>query len=281
MEKIIKYPRTPHLQGSALQKGDSSKAQVPYSVLAGKRIVAEEKVDGANSGISFDENAQLFLQSRGHYLRGGGREKHFDLFKRWASAKEVELYAVLGSRYLMYGEWMASKHTVFYDHLPHMWLEFDIYDKERGIFLSTAARRALLGQTLQPFSGNEQQTDAVIATNGTVCSVPVLYEGEAPRTLKELLSYIKPSCAKTEQWRETLRGHAGRLGLDAERILEETEGVDLMEGLYIKVEEGDETVARYKWVRSGFLQTIADNDDHWLSRPIVPNLLAPGVDIFC
>jgi len=53
-------------------------------------------------------------------------------------------FAVLGARYIMYGEWMYAKHTVFYDRLPHTFLEFDVYDRKARVFLSTKARRALL-----------------------------------------------------------------------------------------------------------------------------------------
>jgi hypothetical protein len=41
-------------------------------------------MDGANCGISFNPDGELLLQSRGHYLTGGGREKHFTLFKQMA-----------------------------------------------------------------------------------------------------------------------------------------------------------------------------------------------------
>ena len=129
MDRIIKYPRTPHLQGSRLQPGDEDSSQVPYGELEGKFIVVEEKLDGANSGVSFSEQLVLRLQSRGHFLTGGGREKHFDLLKAWASAHEDALFDRLGTRYIMYGEWMRSKHTVFYDRLAHYFYEFDIYDQ--------------------------------------------------------------------------------------------------------------------------------------------------------
>ncbi len=47
-----------------------------------------------------------------------------------------------------------------------------------------------------------------------------------------------------------------------------------MEGLYVKVERDDRTLARYKWVRASFLTTILDSGTHWQDRPIVPNRLA-------
>lgn len=261
MDNIQKYPRTPHLEGSRLQAGDEDHSQIPFSALAGKYIVVEEKMDGANSGISYNSELAQMLQSRGHYLTGGGREKHFNMLKSWAAAHDDALFDILEDRYLMYGEWMHSKHTVFYDRLPHYFLEFDIYDRHQGIFLSTAARRELL-------------------EGSPVVSVPVLYEGVAPRRIETLLEMIRPSLAKSEQWMDNLKESASRQELDVDRILRETEQSGLAEGLYIKVEEGLKTVDRLKWVRSDFLQTIVDNDTHWLARPIVQNQLAPGVDIF-
>jgi predicted kinase len=156
---------------------------------------------------------------------------------------------------------MHSKHTVFYDRLPHYFLEFDLFDVQDGYFLSTVARREVLADS-------------------PVVSVPVLYEGIAPRRLEDLLAMIRPSLAKSATWRDSLRDTALRQGLDPERVARETEGSDLSEGLYIKVESGRETVDRLKWVRSDFLQTILKSDSHWITRPVVPNQLTPGVDLF-
>ena len=83
-EQLFKYPRTRHVEGSRLQPGDQDLEQVAWSSLAGRHLVIEEKVDGANAGVSFTAGGALRLQSRGHYLTGGGREKHFALFKTWA-----------------------------------------------------------------------------------------------------------------------------------------------------------------------------------------------------
>ena len=95
---IIKYPRTQHLEGSRLQKGDEDLSQVPFSRILGKHIVIEEKIDGANTAVSFDGDGNLLLQSRGHYLHGGHRERHYNLFKSWANQYENEFFDVLGCR---------------------------------------------------------------------------------------------------------------------------------------------------------------------------------------
>lgn len=139
-----KYPRTQHLEGSRLQPGDEDLEAVPFARIAGRPLVVEEKIDGANVAVSFDPRGELRLQSRGHYLTGGRRERHFDLFKAWATVHGEALHQALGGRFVMYGEWVYAKHTVFYDALPHYFLEFDLLDQDSGRFLSTDRRRELL-----------------------------------------------------------------------------------------------------------------------------------------
>ena len=225
-----KYPRTRHLQGSKLQPGDEDLDQVPLDDLRGRHVVVEEKLDGANAGISFDGD-RLLLQSRGHYLTGGPRETHFDLFKRWAATHAVALRELLAGGLVLYGEWLYAHHTIVYDALPHYFLEFDVRSPD-DTFWSTARRRAHLA-------------------GSPVRSVPVLWEGvvDDPAALPRLV-------------RRSLYGPG-----DAE-------------GLYLKIEEDGVVVERYKWVRASFLTAVLDSGGHWLDRPIVPNRLADGVDLF-
>jgi len=257
---LLKFPRTPHLEGSRLQPGDEDLAAAPYVALAGSYLVVEEKLDGANAAISFDGEGRLWLQSRGHFLSGGARERHFDLFKQWAHAHARALWALLGARYVLYGEWLYAKHTVFYDALPHYFLEFDVLDRHSGDFLSTARRHALLA-------------------GSPVCSVPVLWRGPAPG-LDSLVGLVGTSLYKSPHWRDRLDTAAAERGLDVARVRRETDATDAMEGLYLKVEEGERVIGRYKWVRATFLQAVEESESHWLSRPIIPNQLREGVDLF-
>lgn len=55
-DTIIKYPRTPHIQGSRLQPGDEDLRQRPFSDIVGRNVVLEEKIDGANSAVSFTDD---------------------------------------------------------------------------------------------------------------------------------------------------------------------------------------------------------------------------------
>lgn len=259
--EILKYPRTPHLQGSRLQPGDEDHAQVPYAKLAGQYIVVEEKLDGGNAGLSFSSGGELLLQSRGHYLVGGGRERQFNLFKRWAAAHEHRLLECLEDRYLMYGEWLHKKHALFYDLLPHYFCEFDIWDRSREAFLATAERHALL-QSLP------------------VLSVPVLYAGLAPPHLRDLLALLKPSLARSKAWKTGFEQVVQHEGLDVQRAWQQTDHSDLAEGLYIKTEESGLTTGRYKWVRKDFVQAIAASGQHHSEQAFIPNQLIPGCDIY-
>ena len=258
MESIKKYPRTPHLVGSRLQPGDEDLSQILFAEIKGRHLVVEEKCDGANTAISFSPEGELLLQSRGHYLTGGYRERHYNLMKQWANVHKDAFYEVLGSRYIMYGEWMYAKHTVFYDKLPHYFLEFDVFDRETEIFLDTHARRRLLAPL-------------------PVVSVPVLGEGEY-QSREDLLALLGKSHYISDEHLECLTRLSLELGLDPERQCRETDQEPLMEGLYLKVEEDGQVIQRLKFVRHGFYQTVQLSDSHWLDRPIIPNQLAVPVD---
>ena len=255
---IIKYPRTPHIQGSRLQPGDEDLRQRPFSDIAGRHVVLEEKIDGANSAISFTEEGELRLQSRGHFLTGGYRERHYDLMKQWGAVHKDRLYEVLGCRYVMYGEWMYAKHTIYYDLLPHYFMEFDVLDRESGRFLDTLSRHQLLAEL-------------------PICSVPVLAAGTFGST-EEILKYLSDSNYISAYHIEHVREDAERLGLDADRVCRETDASRTMEGIYIKVEENGEVADRMKYVRASFLQTVEESQSHWLDRPIVPNRITKSIE---
>ena len=252
---MIKYPRTPHLEGSRLQEGDEDLSQIPFDAVFGRHLVIEEKIDGANTAVSFDGEGNLLLQSRGHYLRGGHRERHYNRMKQWAISHTDLLLEALGSRYVMYGEWMYAKHTVFYDALPDYFMEFDIYDREREVFLSTENRRRIT----EPM--------------GIIHSVPVLAEGVFQKK-EEVLSYLGESKYISPKHWEVLKTVAERHGLDPVRQQQETDPSRQMEGLYFKIEEEGVVKERMKFVRASFLQCLTAAQGHWQQRPILPNQLA-------
>jgi hypothetical protein len=129
------------------------------------------------------------------------------------------------------------------------------------VFLSTERRRERLRDA--PF----------------IASVPVLFSGPVP-SLAALQALVGPSRLIAPGHREHLRETARAQGLDPERALRESDPRGWMEGLYIKVEEGDVVTGRYKYVRSSFLQTVLEAGDHWMDRPILPNRLREGTALW-
>ena len=257
---LRKYPRTRHLAGSRLQSGDHDLSVVNFADVRGRHVVVEEKLDGANCGLSFDADATLRLQSRGHHLTGGPRERHFAPLKRWAASIEGPLFDAIGDRYVVYGGWLYAKHTVFYDALPHYFMEFDVLDTATETFLDTPRRRALLAAV-------------------PIVSVPVLWAGE-PRCATDLTHHVGPSTCATVEVAANLRRTADRYRLDPAAVAADTDATGRMEGLYLKVEQDGVVVDRLKWVRDDFTAHILSTDTHWLERPIVPNGLAAGVASF-
>ncbi|MBY0231638.1 MAG: DNA ligase, partial [Gemmataceae bacterium] len=81
-------------------------------------------------------------------------------------------------------------------------------------------------------------------------------------------------------WRDSLARTAAERGIDPAQAALETDGSDLAEGLYVKAEMDGKVIGRYKWVRHDFLNAILDSGTHWLRRPVLPNGLATGADLF-
>lgn len=108
-------------------------------------LVVEEKVDGANLGISFGPSGDLRAQNRGAYLHDpySGQWKKLP---EWLNLRAEMLLEKLGDRYILFGEWCYAQHSVFYDRLPDWFLGFDIYDKVIGKFLSVERRNTILRQ---------------------------------------------------------------------------------------------------------------------------------------
>jgi hypothetical protein len=265
---IRKYPRTRHVADSCLQPGDDGSDRVAFSSLKGCYAVYEEKVDGANSAFRFDGGGELFAQSRGHYLnlkdRNAPRERDWSIYKEWLQAHHDVLLERFEDRFIVYGEWMGTVHSVFYNNLPSLFLEFDIYDTVNESWLDTTARWRLC-QGLP------------------VVSVPAVFMGPVT-TLEHMKSFVGDSVFRTPpqiaDWRESLRHACSLVGDDYEKRLTKIDDSGHIEGIYIKIERDGRVVDRLKWVRPGFLQTILAADEHWQSRFPVPNLLGAQADIF-
>ena len=263
VSEFMRYPRTQHIEGSSIQKGDSDEV-VRFTELAGKHLVVEEKLDGSCTGVSFGYDGELLLQCRGHYLHGKGDWPEFDEFKAWANTWMDQLFDLLEDRYIMYGEWMAGFHSIYYDRLPHLFMEFDIYDKVKGVFLSTIQRQALLK-----------------SSKVQICSVRVIKEGIF-KSLEDIVSLVGQSDFISNDAHDRLVREMKEKHFPPEDIRQigNLNAHATMEGLYIKWEDHGIVQDRYKYVRRDFTQTIIDCGKHWAIRPTIWNRMAPGKSMY-
>ena len=240
-DDFVKYPRTPHLFGSTGTDDDKHLGRRESErLIADGSLIVEEKLDGTNVGIHFTSAGRMVLQCRGHEITEG-MHPQYDLFKQWTSVKRAMLEAMLGARFILYGEWLYAKHSVHYRALPHYFFEFDVFDKDAGRFLDLAARLRLL-------KGTGLQT------------VPVVHRGAA--SIEELRGLIRGSAF------DSTFENPGSGRVDA-----------VMEGLYLRTEANGFVTARAKLVRPEFVEKVKQSD-HWQHRAMVPNALVAGADIW-
>ncbi len=141
---FTKYPRTPHLFGSKGTDDDKHLGEAESRrFIADESLIVEEKIDGTNVGIHFTDAGQMMLQCRGHLITEG-MHPQYDLFKQWVTVKRYALETQLLSRYILFGEWVYARHSIFYRKLTHYFFEFDIYDKQQQAFLDLQQRLGLL-----------------------------------------------------------------------------------------------------------------------------------------
>jgi hypothetical protein len=157
-------------------------------------------------------------------------------------------------------------------------MEFDVFDKETGKFLSTVARDVLLrhgraGVEIVPVRvlavgvvGSVSELQSMVGRSAFISEDPrkTFYEQAFTDKLlpNDLGTFLLPSVSDyddihTSLWSKYYVGPT-------------------MEGLYIKHEENGEVKGRYKFVRGDFTSHVAGQEEHWHDRPILQNQLASG-----
>ncbi|MFV8753601.1 RNA ligase family protein [Nannocystaceae bacterium ST9] len=114
------------------------------ALLAGD-VVIEEKVDGANLGLWIDASGEVRVQNRGNLISPGSHPQ-FGLLWPWLATRLESLSRVLGRDKILFGEWCFAVHSLHYDRLPDWFLGFDVYDRGKHEFWSSARRDALFAQ---------------------------------------------------------------------------------------------------------------------------------------
>ena len=183
MDSFFKFPSTPYLAAPKNQdlRSDKVMDKEERDICLSYDIVIEEKIDGANLGISFDKDGSLRLQNRGSYITPpfSGQWKKLDA---WLKNKENDLFDLLGSRYILFGEWCYASHSLKYHKLPDWFIAFDIFDKKEKKFLAVKYRNEFLH-------------------NLQITIVPILAKGKF--TLHQLNEFMKKKSSYSD---ETIEG---------------------------------------------------------------------------
>lgn len=146
-EAFVKFPTTPHLLwlGKTPAREDKLWTRVEAEAFLHQPVVVEEKVDGANLGISFDGNGNLLVQNRGNLIERGTKGQ-FALLWAWLTERESALFDALENGLILFGEWCYARHSIHYTRLPDWFLAFDIFDKREKRFLNTTKRDEIVSK---------------------------------------------------------------------------------------------------------------------------------------
>jgi atypical dual specificity phosphatase len=146
-DHIMKFPRTKHLVnlGSATRDDLLVNKDVAKEFL-NKMIYLEEKIDGANMGISIKDN-KIVVQNRSHYVSSSYHQQ-FKLLDTWIYKHSSDLWTILkDDSKILFGEWVYAKHSIHYTNLPDYFVAFDIYDKIEKRFYSRYRLEKVLKDT--------------------------------------------------------------------------------------------------------------------------------------
>ncbi len=144
---FFKFPSTPHLISLGAQRTRDDKLMLPDEVkdFLSSRITVEEKLDGANLGISIGADSDPQAQNRGNFIHrdAGGQ---FKQLWRWIDTRRDALTNSLRANLILFGEWCYAEHSVSYHELPDWFIGFDVYDRVKRRFYSVERRNALLAE---------------------------------------------------------------------------------------------------------------------------------------
>lgn len=173
-ESFHKFPHTPHLVwlGEGSPRADKLLSRAEANAFLRQEILVEEKVDGANLGLSVGADGRIRAQSRGDYLAPGRSHAQWNPLWPWLARQEKRLADALGHELMLFGEWCYARHTVPYARLPDWFLLFDVFEPATGVFWSCDHRNAL-------------------AEELGLCTVPKLFQGRL--TLQKVPNLIGPS----------------------------------------------------------------------------------------
>jgi hypothetical protein len=150
------YPRIPYLWPSDVATaGDRVVPDVERELWFHRHVVVEEKIDGANVTIWW-EDGRPRVASRGgpDAMDRGGQ---LGPLRAWADRRYEVLRPMLEGGAVLYAEWLWLSHTVVYEALPDYLVALDVLRPDSGLLAlperDELCRRARLAVPPRLFSG--------------------------------------------------------------------------------------------------------------------------------
>lgn len=141
MSDFFRFPHTPHLKWLAPgdPRGDKVLSDLEVQFLLEKNVIVEEKIDGANLGVSLTVDGKIQAQNRGQYL-APPYTGQFSRLASWLAQHGDKISSVLKPGQIIFGEWCAARHSLDYKMLPDWFLVFDLFDCVENKFWSSVRR---------------------------------------------------------------------------------------------------------------------------------------------
>lgn len=206
-----------------------------------QHLVIEEKLDGEPIGISFDLNGGCVVQNKHSLVSPKEKRPQYEWLFRWLDVHSKTLLKLVGTRYQILGEWLYFKRNIFYDTLPHYFLEFGVLDLEKDIYLSSLERKRMF-------------------SDSPIVSAPVIWNGVCPDT-QGIEFLASDSAFKSKKWKQKLTKSLEN-SKEKESILINTDPTSSMEGLILKVEKDNQMVMALKYQRPNFLGSLGAPEIH-------------------
>ena len=250
---LLKFPRTRHLGDSAInpklwgmplrsrQNHKHSAVSRDDLLCCAKSIKnicnslchVQEKIDGANLGVSIDYDGMILFQNRSKYICSADHEQYAPL-ALWRRTHAKYLHALLEpGKHILFGEWCVARHSIHYDKLPAHFVAFDIFDRNANRFFS---RKRMMSRMIEAARDIGEELPPIpcvplIGTKSFASPTEIL-------PLLELQSKFSKS--------------------------------NTLEGIYLHVDDDDWNRERCKLVRSDFISGI---EAHWSRTKIVKNVI--------
>ncbi len=116
----FKFPRTKHIVGlGCVERDDLLLTTGEQNMFLNKLVYVEEKIDGANMGISVvRETMKIKYQNRAHEINSTYHQQFWKL-DQWEQIYGKDIYDILEpDNHILFGEWMYLKHGTPYNKLP-------------------------------------------------------------------------------------------------------------------------------------------------------------------